>query len=90
MPTTLFLFEAFLTAAGLAILTGVFGIWCGSRYGATEKRYIIQGIPMLACAGMLMYLDWRHNVFWGTGIFNVVYFLTLRLNLYVRSKLFRR
>jgi hypothetical protein len=80
MPAPLFLSVSALCAIVLALVAGAFSIWCGSRWADTEKRYIIQGIPTLACFGVCMYVDWRYRVFWFVGIFNVVYFLTVWVN----------
>jgi hypothetical protein len=51
-------------------------VWCGTRYGETEKRYIIQYVPVLACVGPLLFVDLHHHIFWSLGIFTVVYFST--------------
>ena len=68
-----FLLTSALGALVLGVLTGAFGVWCGTRYGETEKRYIIQFVPVLACEGLLAYVDFHHHIFWSLGIFNVVY-----------------
>jgi hypothetical protein len=79
MPPGSFLFASALGALVLGFLTAAFGVWCGSRYGETEKRYIIQYVPVLACAGLLLYVDLHHHIFWSLGIFTVVYFSTTRV-----------
>ena len=68
-----------LGAGVLGLLTGAFGAWCGSRYGETEKRYLIQFVPVLACVAVLFYVDLHNHIFWTLGIFNVIYFPTTRL-----------
>ena len=68
-----FLLTSALGALVLGLLTGAFGVWCGTRYGETEKRYVIQFVPVLACEGLLAYVDFHHHIFWSLGIFNVVY-----------------
>jgi high-affinity Fe2+/Pb2+ permease len=76
MQPTSFLVASAFGAVVLGLLTGAFGIWCGSRYGETERRYIIQYVPALVCVGLFLYVDFHHHMFWTLGIFNIVYFST--------------
>jgi len=74
VPPSSFSMASALSALVLRLLTAGFAVWCRSRYGETEKRYVIQGIPILACAGILFYIDLRHHTYWSLGIYSVVYF----------------
>ncbi len=79
MPSLAFLLASTFAAVVLGLITGVFGLWCGSRYGEKEKRYMIQAIPVLACTALFAYIDWQHRVFWSLGVFQIVYLLVPRL-----------
>ena len=79
MPPSSFYLVSALAALVLGILAGGFAVWSRSRYGETEKRYLIQGVAALACVGILLYVDLRHHIYWSVGIFIVVYFSTGRL-----------
>jgi hypothetical protein len=74
-PFSFLLVSAF-GALVLGLISGAFGVWCGSRYGETEKRYIIQFLPVAVFSGLLLYVDLRHHIFWSFGIFNVISLLT--------------
>ncbi len=69
-----FLMASALAAIVLGLLTAGFEIWYRSRFGETEKRYVIQGMPILACVGIFAYLALHHHVFWSLNLYNVVYF----------------